>query len=86
MMSYRLILESKVERERTIWPVDDLQHLLRKTDDLASDVITSIRKGEEVKNPKLMPRCTFHQHGEDEPCYSVADKEKKQLQGYVGTV
>ncbi|KAL2064592.1 hypothetical protein VTL71DRAFT_3729 [Oculimacula yallundae] len=64
-------------QDENLWLMDDMQKLLAENLDLRVDFLTSIREGEEVKDPRQVPRCTFHQHGDRKGCYLEVGKETK---------
>jgi hypothetical protein len=68
LMTIRYILAdlSKDETEEG-WPTSEIQKLFKDHDGFASDYITATRDGISG-DPRDLPKCFFHVHGDDEPC------------------
>jgi len=72
MTLHYVISEHRSNEVMKHWPTSELHELLLAKPDLALDLLKLSRDqepGQHVKNPKkLIPICTFHVHGVDDPC------------------
>jgi BTB/POZ domain len=73
LYTFHYIMNGLPRNEVTLknWPTSSLQELTVKHPSLWKDYLEIVRNGpvgEAAKDPRLMPRCVFHQHEEDEEC------------------
>jgi hypothetical protein len=73
LYTFHYIMNGLPRNEVTLknWPTSSLQELTVKHPSLWKDYLELARNGpvgKAAKDPRLMPRCVFHQHEENEEC------------------
>lgn len=65
------------------WPTEALQKLFQEHPTFSFDYIT-LQRGDSAYHPATATRCTFHVHGEGEPCVDDNGKKRRYAQGKTG--
>jgi hypothetical protein len=63
--------QARTEDNLKLWPTSSLRELFVKHPSLLTAYLDLVRNtpiGQAPKDPRTMPRCVFHEHGENEEC------------------
>lgn len=91
---YYLMMEEKNGWQMDLWPTEQLGNLMISYPDLLQDFLGLVREGASnlktsngrVLRPYELPRCHFHCHFENQPCYTVFSNKGFQIQSNIAWV